>query len=156
MVMWGKVEKLVDWNRHPTVTGYPLSFQDAFVEDDQTRTWVMRDVKFFRDWRTVVVEESLDSFPVGPSGTVEHRAKRELEWCKGMEQVYGWIKGFLQQTNNNLLEMLTLCSEVKPETLALVKRYCRYEDLDRSMLMMKPEPRSEGFPFEEPRGLEKS
>ena len=73
-----------------------------------------------------------------------------------MKQYYGWIEGFLRQTNNNLLEMESLCSELRSETLALVKRCRNYEELDRSMLMRKPELNGEGFPFEEPRGLEKS
>lgn len=139
MVLQGKVQNPVDWNRNATVTGYPLSFKDAFVEDDSASTYLMRDVRYFRNWREVLVKEHLDKFPVGPSGTAERKAQRELQYCDVMKQYYGWIEGFLRQTNNNLLEMEALCSELRPETLALVKRCRNYEELDRSMLMRKPE-----------------
>ena len=52
--------------------------------------------------------------------------------------------------------MEALCSELKSETLSLVKHCSSYEEFDRSMFMMKPESKGEGFPFEELRGLEKS
>jgi len=149
MTLRVKVEKPVDWNGHPTITGYPLTFHDAFVPDDDTRTWLMKDINS-RDWRSLVVEERLNTFPVGPHGTAERRAKRESDWSASMNLYYGWIKGFLGQTSNNLLEMQALCSELKPETLALVKRCSSYEELDRSMMMMKQEPTAEGFPFTAP------
>ena len=150
MTLRVKVEKPLDWNGHPTITGYPLSFQDAFVPNDNTRIWLMLEINSFQDWRSLVVKQRLDTFPVGPSGTAERRAKRESDWCAEMNVYYGWIKGFLAQTSNNLLEMQALCSELKPETLALVKRCSSYEELDRSMMMMKPEPTAEGFPFTAP------
>lgn len=150
MLLRAKVEKPVDHNGNPTKTGYPMSFQNAFVTDDYARTYQMLDVEAFRDWRSLLVKEHLHTFPVGPSGTAERRAKRESDWCASMNVYYGWIKGLLAQTSNNLLEMQALCSELKPETLALVKRCSSYEELDRSMLMMKPEPTAEGFPFRAP------
>jgi hypothetical protein len=153
MALRAQVEKPLDWNRNPTITGYPLSFQHAFVEDDNDRVWLMDEIKDFRDWRREVVKERLDSFPVGPNGTAERKAKRELEYCEAMKQVYGWTKGFLAQTNDKLLEMQALCSELKPETLALVKRCSSHEELDCSMLMMNAEPKAEGFPFKKPRGM---
>jgi hypothetical protein len=153
MALRAQVEKPVDWNRNPTKTGYPLSFQDAFVEDDDIRIYLMLEIKNFRDWRREVVKERLDSFPVGPNGTAERKAKREFEYCEAMKQVYGWTNGFLAQTYDKLLEMQALCSELKPETLALVKRCSSHEELDRSMLMMNAEPKAEGFPFKKPRGM---
>jgi hypothetical protein len=150
MVLRAKVEKPVDHGGNPTKTGYPLSFQDAFVPNDNTRTSLMLEINSFQDWRSLVVKQRLDTFPVGPSGTAERRAKRESDWCAEMNVYYGWIKGFLGQTSNNLLEMQALCSELKPETLALVKRCSNYEELDRSMMMMKPHPTAEGFPFTAP------
>ena len=109
------------------------------MEDNSASTYLMRDVRYFRNWREVLVKEHLDKFPDGPSGTAERKAQRELQYCDVMKLYYGWIEGFLRQTNNNLLEMEALCSELRPETLALVKRCRNYEELDRSMLMRKPE-----------------
>ena len=138
MTLRVKVEKPLDFHGHPTITGYPLSFHDAFVPDDDTRAWLIKDINS-RDWRSLVVEERLNTFPVGPHGTAERRAKRESDWCASMNMCYSLVKGCLGQTSNNLLEMQALCSELKPETLALVKRCSSYEELDRSMMMMKPE-----------------
>ena len=70
-----------------------------------------------------------------------------------MKQVYGWTQGFLAQTNNNLLEMQALCSELKPETLVLVKHCSSHEELDHSMMMMNSEPKVEGFALKKPRGM---
>ena len=142
MALRVKVENPVDWNGKPTKTGYPLSFKDAFVEDDDARVWLMLEIQNFRDWRCEIVKEHLHIFPVGPSGTVNLRAKRQGDWCAQMNVCYGWTQRFLNQTNDNLLEMHALCAELKPETLALVKRCSSYEELDRSMLMMNPEPKA--------------
>ena len=150
MALKVKVEKPVDWNHNNTKTGYYMTFQDSFVQDDNAREWLMLDFEASRDWRTLVLKEHLHTFPVGPCGTAELRAKRESDWCASMNIYFGFIKGFLAKTSNNLLEMQALCSELKPETLALVKRCSSYEELDRSMLMMKPEPTAEGFPFRAP------
>ena len=151
MALRVKVEKPVDWNGNPTNTGYPLSFQDAFIRNDNNFTWLMLDLQGFRDWRKLAVRENLASFPDGPSGTAELKKKRQADWCASMNVVYGRTEVLLQQSVNNLLEIQALCSELKPETLALVKRCSSYEQLDRSMLMMNPEPKAEGFPFEAPR-----
>ena len=154
MALRAKVEKPVDWNGAPTKTGYPMSFQDAFIRDDNHRTWLMLEIQGFRDWRKLAVRENLGSFPDGPSGTAELKRKREADWCASMNVVYGMMEGLLQQSVNYLVEMQALCAELKPETLALAKRCASYEQLDRSMLMMKPEdaePKTGGFPFEAPR-----
>jgi hypothetical protein len=142
MALRAKIERPVDHNGKPTQTGYPMSFKDAFIEDDYARSWMMLEIQNFRDWRSVTVKEHLHTFPVGPSGTAELRAKRQADWCASMNVCYGWTQRFLNQTNDNLLEMHALCAELKPETLALVKRCSSYEELDRSMLMMNPEPKA--------------
>ena len=142
MALRVKVEKPVDWNGNPTMTGYPMSFQDAFIQDQHAREWMMEEIENFRDWRSLTVKQHLHTFPVGPSGTAELRAKRQADWCASMNVYYGWTQRFLNQTNDNLLEMHALCAELKPETLTLVKRCSSYEELDRSMLMMNPEPKT--------------
>lgn len=150
MALRVKVEKPVDWNGNPTMTGYPMSFQDAFMQDQHAREWMMEEIENFRDWRSLTVKQHLHTFPVGPSGTAELRAKRHADWGASMSVAYGWTEAFLQQTRNNLLEMQALCSELKPETLALVRRCSSHAELDRSMLLTK-EAKPEGFPFEAPR-----
>lgn len=151
MALRVKVEKPVDWNGNPTKTGYPMSFEDAFMENDTARVWLMLEIEDYRDWRTLAVGDNLNSFPDGPSGTAELKKKRLADWCESMNVAYGRTQNFLQESSVNLLKMQALCSELKPETLALVKRCSSYEQLDRSMLMMNPEPKAEGFAFEAPR-----
>ena len=153
MALRVKVEKPMDHNGTPTKYGYPMSFKDAFMQDNSDLALMILEIENFRDWRSLTVKEHLHTFPVGPSGTAEIRARRERDWCASMNFYYNLTEAVLQKIRNNLLEMYALCSELKPETLALVKRCSSYEQLDRSMLMMNPEPKAEGFPFEAPRGL---
>ena len=152
MALRAKVEKPVDHNGSPTKTGYPMSFQDAFMQDNTTREWMMLEIEDFRDWRSLIVKELLHTFPVGPSGTAEIRARRERDWCVSMNFQFNFAEAVLQQTRNILLEMQALCSELKPETLELVKRCSSHAELDRSMLLTK-EAKPEGFPFEDPRKI---
>ena len=151
MVLRVKVEKPMDHNGSPTKYGYPMSFKDAFMQDDTDFAYMILEIENYRDWRSLTVKEHLHTFPVGPSGTAEIRARRERDWCASMNFYYNLTEAVLQKIRNNLLEMYALCSELKPETLALVKRCSSYEQLDRSMLMMNPEPKAEGFAFEAPR-----
>ena len=154
-----KVENGVDWDCKLTKTGYQLSFQETFVQDDFARVTLMKQIESSRDWRSEIVKQRLDTFPVSKvspndmcsafattdntyakrvqwKAEAEH-AQASAEWCVSMNAMYGWTLGLLQQTRDNLLEMQALCSELKPETLGLVRRCDTPEELDRSMLMME-------------------
>lgn len=160
LLLRAKVEKPAGyWNCNLTKTGYELSFQETFVQDDHARVTLMKQIESSRDWRSEIVKERLDTFPVLPvspnpttafptgrhpgsyvclqmKAEAEH-AQASAEWCVSINATYGWTLGFLQQTSDNLLGMQALCSELKPETLGLVRRCDTPEELDRSMLMMQ-------------------
>ena len=160
LALRAKVEKAVDWDCNLTKTGYQLSFQETFVQDDFARVTLMKQIESSRDWRSEIVKERLDTFPVLPvipnpnvcpamtgrhpgsdvclqmKAEAEH-AQASAAWCVSINATYGWTLGLLQQTSDNLLEMQALCSELKPETLGLVRRCGTPEELDRSMLMMQ-------------------
>ena len=161
LLLRAKVEQPVDWNRNLTKTGYELSFQETFVQDDVARLTLLKQIESSRDWRSEIVKQRLDTFPVLPvisnpsalanrmrefhpeqTALVEWKAQAEhaqasAAWCVSINATYGWTLGFLQQTSDNLLEMQALCSELKPETLGLVRRCDTPEELDRSLLMME-------------------
>ena len=137
MALREKVERPVDCKGFPTKTGYPLSFQDAFIKDHYDRVWLMLAIENYRDWRTIAVADNLNSFPAGPSGTAELKKKRQADWCASMNVAYGLTQKYLQESSDNLVKLQALCSKLKPETLALVRRCSSYEELDRSMLMMR-------------------
>ena len=159
MELWAKVEKPFKETGfgvggHIVAIVIPVSFQEAFVEDDEARKALMHRINSFRDWRAQVVWSLLASFPVGPSGTTERKFRRETEWCEQMTVWYKIIQALLRATWNNLLEMQALCAQLKPETLALARRCASHVEMDQSMVWMQAtQAKGEGFAFEDPRGF---
>jgi hypothetical protein len=124
--------------------GVTLALHEAFVDSHEARLRLFCRIKMHAQthWGRDVVRLHLEGFPFGPHAATDW-VQRETAWRETVsEYQQSLVLGQVTSIMPRLLEMQALCEELKPETLELVRRCGSREELERSMLMLRPAPRA--------------